>query len=346
MALRYGIPVVAEGQPSRELFQTRLRALRSLVSGINGDQTAKLSSIEEADLFLARLRTSKPQININTDLHARLDREYEDRSFAQLTRRAIEIHLGGATFTVSVTPEEGHHVSTERYEESSIELGPTRGWVVDQPQVIELVPQGSASGLEELTPTLGAKDFTDTAQPGVLLAAQAFLNQPGVAAAGPFNLSQAAATKLLGRFARGGLFSKAGSITGLEETNGIVVGDTQVINQVNPALRNLTAFIPLGDNWDQVRVALGEIGPNDLIFLEAGEPNLTPQVVEATLTRLFGQGPSARAVLTEPREVQLLSAAALTQVWSSNTLPRVVTLGIAVQLRDQQGQLFNLVIWV
>ncbi len=179
-------------------------------------------------------------------------------------------------------------------------------------------------------------------------AAHAYLAQPGVLeqldAAGGSVLLNSAAARRLHPAAMAATLTRAGAPAGVEEPPGLVLSDSNLIPQRNPALRNL-AMVPLGSSWQDVENAIQQASPFDLILVEK-EAGLSPEVVAAALSQAFGQGPSARAVLADPQQIELISAQALYEVWTDQSLPKVVALGIFLQIQTKAGETFNLAIWM
>jgi len=179
-------------------------------------------------------------------------------------------------------------------------------------------------------------------------AAREHLAQPGVLeqldAAGGSVLLDRMVARQLHPAAVAATLTRAGASTGLEEPPGLILADSNLIPQRNPALRNL-AMVPVGSSWKDVSRAIQQAGFFDLILVEK-EPGLDQETVAAALRQAFGQGPSARAVLADPQQIELISAQALYEVWTDQNLPKVVALGIFLQIQTKAGETFNLAIWM
>jgi len=204
--------------------------------------------------------------------------------------------------------------------------------VVSEPATLTLEPADSlpGAGLEETPPLLET--------------AQAYINQPAFAEAltsgrGTVVLPPAEANRLFG--APIALITQVSETTTSLGPDNVVFVDTDQ-RDINPDLFDRLPAVSTGSTGAGTLDALPWAHQGDLFLAQTDD--LTRAQITAALTNTFPPGQAPRVVMAGLEDVQNLTVKTIITLWTDPTLPDVVIIGIVVQIENQAGDTFQLIV--
>ena len=111
---------------------------------------------------------------------------------------------------------------------------------------------------------------------------------------------------------------------------------------INPDLFDRLPAVSTGSTGAGTLDALPWAHQGDLFLAQTDD--LTRAQITAALTNTFPPGQAPRVVMAGLEDVQNLTVKTIITLWTDPTLPDVVIIGIVVQIENQAGDTFQLIV--
>ncbi len=239
------------------------------------------------------------------------------------------------------------NTSTEQPTSMHIELSPVAGLTGAEPIYTPSIGAGWAALADSFAPVeeeaTPAEQKASAGLEELITIAEDTINEPGFADAlasgrGTVRLPTAEANRLFG--APIALITQVSETTTSFGPEGLVFIDDDLI--VNTDAFDPFPTISTGPTGTGTLAVFPEIREEDLVVAQTDD--LTQLQITTALNNTFAPGQAPRVIMAGLEDVQTLTAKAIVTLWTDPNLPDVVMIGIVVQIKNQAGETFQLIV--